>query len=113
MKQAFKSLTASQVKYYKDNGYLLTETPLFPAEKFQKLYAIFEELLQKKGNSKGNELDVPHFEDHRLFEFLMSDEVLDIVEDLIGPNIGLWSSHFISKEPFSGARTPWHENSAY
>ena len=41
------------------------------------------------------------------------DEVLDVVEPLIGPNIGLWSSHFISKEPLVGRATPWHEDSAY
>ncbi|MBD2864689.1 phytanoyl-CoA dioxygenase family protein, partial [Paenibacillus oceani] len=27
--------------------------------------------------------------------------------------IGLWSSHFISKEPVVGRATPWHEDSAY
>lgn len=43
----------------------------------------------------------------------MADEVLDLVEPLIGPNIGLWSSHFIAKEPLVGRATPWHEDSAY
>jgi ectoine hydroxylase-related dioxygenase (phytanoyl-CoA dioxygenase family) len=43
----------------------------------------------------------------------MADEILDLVETLIGPNIGLWSSHFIAKEPFTGRATPWHEDSAY
>jgi ectoine hydroxylase-related dioxygenase (phytanoyl-CoA dioxygenase family) len=43
----------------------------------------------------------------------MHETVLDLVEDIIGPDIGLWSSHFISKEPITGRRTPWHEDSAY
>jgi ectoine hydroxylase-related dioxygenase (phytanoyl-CoA dioxygenase family) len=43
----------------------------------------------------------------------MADEALDLVEPLIGPNIGLWSSHFIAKEPHVGRATPWHEDSAY
>ena len=106
-------LTTEQVGFYKENGYLLTNKSLFPSEKFQSLCEIFEELLLTKGNSKGDELDVPHFTDSRLFEFLMADEVLDVVESLIGPNIGLWSSHFICKEPKTGKRTPWHEDSAY
>lgn len=111
--QNYKTLRPEQIDFYKKNGYLLTEQPLFDENKFQNLYSIFEELLEKKGNSKGNELDVPHFEDNRLFDFLLADEVLDLVEDLIGPNIGLWSSHFIVKEPKTGKRTPWHEDSAY
>jgi ectoine hydroxylase-related dioxygenase (phytanoyl-CoA dioxygenase family) len=36
-----------------------------------------------------------------------------LVEPIIGPNIGLWSSHFISKDPFTGRETPWHEDSAF
>jgi ectoine hydroxylase-related dioxygenase (phytanoyl-CoA dioxygenase family) len=39
--------------------------------------------------------------------------VLDLVEPVIGPDIALWSSHFLSKDPFTGKPTPWHEDSAY
>ena len=49
----------------------------------------------------------------RLLEFLLSPEVLDLVEPVIGPDIGLWSSHFISKAAGVGRATPWHEDSAY
>ncbi|MFC3773827.1 phytanoyl-CoA dioxygenase family protein, partial [Paenibacillus sp. GCM10012303] len=74
---------------------------------------IFEEHLELKGAKLSDELDTPHFRDERLLEFLLADEVLDLVEPIIGPNIGLWSSHFISKEPVVGRATPWHEDSAY
>ena len=46
-------------------------------------------------------------------EFLLSPEVLDLIEPVVGPNIGLWASHFISKDPHTGKATPWHEDSAY
>ena len=108
-----KVLTAGQKTFYKEKGYLLTGIPLFSEDKFATLCQIFEELLTSWGNTRGDELDVPHFKEKRLFDFLMADEVLNIVEDIIGPNIGLWSSHFICKEAFSGNRTPWHEDSAY
>ncbi len=107
------ALNAEQIKSYEDNGYLLTGKTLFSPNKFQTLYDIFEDLLATQGNSQGDELDVPHFSDERLFEFLLADEVLDIVQCLIGPNIGLWSSHFVCKEPQTGARTPWHDDRAY
>jgi ectoine hydroxylase-related dioxygenase (phytanoyl-CoA dioxygenase family) len=102
-----------EVKYYHDNGYLLTGRPMFPREKFDQLFSIFEEHLANRGNLKPDELDVPHMKDPRLFEFLMASEVLNVVERLIGPDIGLWSSHFICKEPKTGRHTPWHEDSAY
>ncbi len=95
-----------EISFYKNNGYLLTNRPLFTGEKFSKLFTIFEEHLNNRGNLKPDELDVPHMKDARLFEFLMAPEILDIVEGLIGPDIGLWSSHFICKEPRTGKKHP-------
>lgn len=112
-KENVTGVTLEEKDFYDENGYLLTGRPLFSKEKFARLYEIFEEHLSNKGSIKGDELDVPHFKDERLFDFLMAPETLDVVEGIIGPNIGLWSSHFISKEPKIGRRTPWHEDSAY
>lgn len=106
-------LGAEDVAFYRDRGYLLYHHQLFAAPKMAQLHTIFEEHLAQKGSKLSDELDTPHFRDPRLLELLLSDEVLDLVEPIIGPNIGLWSSHFISKDPFTGRATPWHEDSAF
>lgn len=107
-------ISEKEKEFYLSNGYLLNGKQLFSAEKFNKLKAIFEETLaENNGDVDSSALDTPHFKDKRLMEFLLADEVLDVVEGLIGPNIGLWSSHFICKQPQTGKRTPWHEDSAY
>jgi ectoine hydroxylase-related dioxygenase (phytanoyl-CoA dioxygenase family) len=101
------------VDFYRQNGYYLHRQPLFGEAQFQKLSAIFEEHLAQKGDKRADQLDVPHFRDPRLFEFLLAEEVLDLVEPFLGPDFALWSSHFICKEPQIGRATPWHEDSAY
>ncbi|MCQ6561347.1 phytanoyl-CoA dioxygenase family protein [Paenibacillus mendelii] len=106
-------LNKQEVDFYQNNGYFLHKKQLFSTDKMSNLQTIFEEQLAQKGSKLSDELDTPHFRDERLLEYLLSDEVLDLVEPIIGPNIGLWSSHFISKEPFTGRPTPWHEDSAY
>ena len=106
-------LTQEDVSFYHDNGYLLYRKPVFSAERFAKLKEIFEELFRSRGDVRGDELHVPHFHDKRLLDFLLADEVLDLVEPLIGPDIALFSSHFIAKERFIGRATPWHEDSSY
>lgn len=105
--------TQEDTRFYQENGYLLYKKQLFSPEKLQRLTGIFEEHLANKGSKLSDELDTPHFRDERLLEFLLSEEALDLVEPLIGPNIGLWSSHFICKDPYVGRATPWHEDSAY
>ncbi|UVI29563.1 phytanoyl-CoA dioxygenase family protein [Paenibacillus spongiae] len=106
-------LSTEEVRYYQENGYLLHKKQLFSPEKMNALTNIFEEQLALKGSKLSDELDTPHFRDERLLEYLLADEVLDLVEPIIGPNIGLWSSHFICKDPYVGRSTPWHEDSAY
>ncbi|MDF2725064.1 MAG: Phytanoyl-CoA dioxygenase [Paenibacillus sp.] len=106
-------LAAGEAQYYREQGYFLYQKQLFSEQKLAGLQGIFEEHLADKGSKLSDELDTPHFRDPRLLEFLLSDEVLDLVEPIIGPNIGLWSSHFICKDAYKGRATPWHEDSAY
>lgn len=106
-------LDQQDVEFFRENGYFLHRQQLFSPERLDRLEALFEEHLADKGDKLSDELDTPHFRDPRLLEFLLSDEVLDLVEPLVGPDIALWTSHFISKDPYTGRATPWHEDSAY
>ena len=107
-------LSPAQVEHYRDEGYIIYDEPVFPPEKFARLKAHFEEKLAAlPSDVRPEAMDVPHFNDPALFEWLLADEVLDLVEPLIGPNIALWSSHFISKPKGDGKRVPWHEDSYY
>ena len=108
-----QTLNNEDVKFYHENGYYLYHNQLFTPDEKARLTSIFEDHLNDKGSKLSDELDTPHMRDERLFEFLLHPNVLDLVEPLIGKDIGLFSSHFISKEPFTGRRTPWHEDSAY
>ncbi|MCD9020716.1 phytanoyl-CoA dioxygenase family protein [Cohnella silvisoli] len=107
------ALTLEETKFYEQNGYILHKKQLFSPEKLSKLTEIFEEQWASHGRRMNSEQDTPHFRDERLLPFLLDDNVLDLVQSIIGPNIGLWSSHFICKEPLIGRQTPWHEDSSY
>ena len=87
-------LNAEQYAAFERTGYLQFHQPVLPDDKFARLKAIFEEDLLRFSEQ---ELDMIHTRDERLLEFLFADEVLDLVEPLIGPNIGLWASHLICK----------------
>jgi Phytanoyl-CoA dioxygenase (PhyH) len=106
-------LNDEDVEFFRTNGYYLNKQQLFSPEKLDRLEDIFNQHLADKGDKLSDELDTPHFRDPELLSFLLSDEVLDLVEPLVGPDIALWTSHFISKEPKVGRATPWHEDSAY
>lgn len=106
-------LTEQDIEFFRANGYLLPGKQLLGVERLTGLEAIFNDHLADKGDKLSDELDTPHYRDKRLLDYLLSDEALDWIEPLIGPDIALWSSHFISKDPYTGRATPWHEDSAY
>jgi hypothetical protein len=106
-------LGASEVQHFREHGWYLLRSQVFSPARLGGLTAICEEHVASKGAKLSDELDTPHFSDPRLLGYLLSDEVVDLVEPLVGPDIVLWSSHFIVKEPFVGRATPWHEDSAY
>ncbi len=107
-------LSDTQLQDYAREGYLIVRENVLPQAKFDKLKTYFEGLLDSLDSGQRPEaMDVPHFAHPELFEWLFADEVLDLVEPIIGPDIALWSSHFICKPKGDGRRVPWHEDSAY
>jgi len=101
-------LSEQQVSDFRKDGYLLPGLQIFNEDELKELTDIFERM-----EKAGKNLDTPHFREPELLKFLMNEKVYDIIEPLIGPDFGLFSSHFISKEPNVGKATPWHEDSGY
>ncbi len=107
-------LSAAQVEHFRREGYILYRDQVFSPAKLAGLTAHFEHLLSDlRPGHRPEHMDVPHFTDVKLFDWLLDDEVLDLVEPLIGPDIALFSSHFLCKPAGDGKRVPWHEDSAY
>jgi hypothetical protein len=108
------TMTAAEVEQFRRDGYLICHRQLFSPDRFGGLAATFERILANRPDGKRPEdLDVPHYAYPELFQWLFSDEVLDMIEPFVGPDIALWSSHFICKPAGKGKAVPWHEDSAY
>ncbi|MCC6414796.1 MAG: phytanoyl-CoA dioxygenase family protein [Opitutaceae bacterium] len=107
-------LTTAEVDTYNREGYHIFRDQLFPRAKFDGLKQSFEGILNNlDAEVRPESMDVPHFQHPQLFAWLFADEVLDLVEPIIGPDIALFSSHFICKPRGNGKRVPWHEDSHY
>lgn len=107
-------LNEAQIAKFRVEGYHLFREPVFPQPKFDALKAYFENILDHlETDVRPESMDVPHFQHPELFEWLFSDEVMGLVQPLLGPDIALFASHFICKPKGNGKRVPWHEDSAY
>lgn len=105
--------TPEQVDFYRAQGYLKLGR-LFTPEETGLLRAHVDEMIATlPAGKRPEEMDVPHFTDPWLFRYLAHPRVLDIVEDFLGPDMVLWSSHFIAKPGGDGKAVPWHTDGAF
>ncbi|MCZ7646298.1 MAG: phytanoyl-CoA dioxygenase family protein [Planctomycetota bacterium] len=138
-----KALTPEQVEFYKDQGYLIIEDFLPRDELQRLLGALDRLVDEKaRGMEKdgdgfnlqrtGNETDGNFMSGGNLVQpgllrkiqsitkhspefaaFAESDKMLDVVEDLIGPDIYYHSSKLMFKPARHGTPKPWHQDYAY
>lgn len=123
-------LTQGEIETYHQRGYHLYHQQVMAADKLAGLTELFEQLhampvadMQAKyaaspfdiGMDERNlaGLNQCHLWEPRLLQWLLDDEVLDLAENIVGPNIGLFSSHFICKDPGDDVITPWHDDRFY
>ncbi|WP_394617954.1 phytanoyl-CoA dioxygenase family protein [Lentzea sp. JNUCC 0626] len=98
---------------FQTDGYETHASLLAPAE-FEALAAHFEaKLAALPEGQRPEHMDVPHLTDPALFRWLLDPAVLDLVESLIGPDIALFSSHFICKPAGDGKPVPWHQDAHF
>jgi hypothetical protein len=98
---------------FQTDGYE-THDRLLTSSKFEALAAFFErKLAALPAGERPEHMDVPHLTDPALFEWLLDPDVLDLVESLIGPDIALFSSHFICKPAGDGKPVPWHQDAHF
>jgi ectoine hydroxylase-related dioxygenase (phytanoyl-CoA dioxygenase family) len=108
-----KKLTDAQVAQYERDGFICP-VDAFPAEQA----AAWSARLEAFERAEGQKMTRGHnFKPHLLFpwvdEIVRSPQVLDAVEDLIGPDIRLFHLTVWPKDPGSGAYVSWHQDATY
>ena len=104
-------LTEAEVERYHSDGYV---TPSFRLD---------EQVLQDIGQAHARLVERhPEFSDYCsallaydtwFLTVARMPAILDMVEQVIGPNIALWNSSFFAKPAKVGTKTPWHQDGEY
>ena len=109
-------LTEQQIMCFRANGYLFPLDALAPVE----VATYRDELRQTEARLGASLMDVDrkyrgnlHFLCCWLDELIRHPAILDVVEDLLGPDLLLYTSRFFIKEPRSDEVAAWHQDSTY
>lgn len=108
------NLTPSQIDEYNAVGYLMPFDGLDAGES-RELRAFFDGVLaafMELGRSS-YAINTAHLRFARVYQLVQHQQIVDVVADLLGPNVVCWGSHFFCKMPHDGKRVPWHQDSTY
>ncbi len=111
-----KALTQEQAAYYRHNGFVFPIPALTPTEIADCLAGL--ERLEAELGTTVADADVKwrsHAHAHSPWfnTLIRHPRILDAIEDVIGPNILVWTSTFFIKEPHSETFAAWHQDGTY
>jgi non-heme Fe2+,alpha-ketoglutarate-dependent halogenase len=111
-----KVLTKEQVEVFHHNGFLYP-IPALSQDEVATCLAGLQRLESELGCAVAD-ADVKwrsHAYAHSPWfnDLIRHPRILDAVEDVIGPNILVWTSTFFIKEPHSQTYAAWHQDGAY
>ena len=111
-------LSEQDIQRYRHEGYLIPGYRLEP-ELLQQLQQTLDQLIRDNPGVRPEKLVSAHIEgmndegvkgSQRFLELAMHPPIVDMVEQLIGPDVILWGCHVFCKPAGEGYETPWHQD---
>ena len=115
-------LTPEEIERYHRDGYVVPTGFRLPADLVAELKTAYERLLAANAELGADILLGPHLEkpgaqgvkgDKVWFDLAARPDILNMVEQLIGPDIVLWGTTVFGKPAQNGKETPWHQDGDY
>lgn len=107
-------LTPAQIDDFNRNGFLMGMQAYTPAE-IAKVRAYFDDLLARVIAAGGDSYSISsaHLKYGPVWDILTHPVIVRHVQDLLGPNVVGWGSHFFCKLPGDGKSVAWHQDASY
>lgn len=114
-------LSEEEIARYREDGLVVPDYRL-PEEQVARLQAAVDKLIADHPHQRPESLSGPHnpwgqsaklVGNVDFLEFCQFPEILDMVEQVMGPDIILWGSMLFAKPGGDGQEVPWHQDGQY
>ncbi len=109
-----RKLTAEQIQFYNENGYL-SGFRVFADGEAETARARSDRLLDRFIKEGKGSYAIDRYQDRfqTIWDLATAPSILDYVEDLVGPNIICWATHYFCKMPGDPKGVAWHQDCSY
>ena len=116
-----KMLSNSEVAHYHEHGYVVPEFRL-SSDRVTHLRNALDRVIAANPDRRPEQLVSVHMAgknsegvtgDYEFMAVCQDESILNIVEQLIGPDIVLWGCQAFCKPPGDGMEVPWHQDGHY
>jgi len=111
-----KRLTPKQIVSFNDQGYI-SPLPALSVDETQWHRDYFDRLLDNLADFRDSRdaYSIMNYHDQckGIWQLAQHPVILDYVEDLIGPDIVCWTSHYFCKLPSDPKPVAWHQDATY
>lgn len=104
-------LTQNQLECYRRDGYVTPDFQL-PDSILADLRTDHARLVERHPEFRDFCPNLLAY-DLRFLEIARTPEIVEMVRQIIGPDVALWNSSFFAKPANDGKRTPWHQDGQY
>ena len=112
-------LSTAELEHYREHGYVLPDFRL-PDDLLQSLREGVDRVLSTYTDMAQEDIANPHMipaipglDDNPFLATALQPQILDMVEQILGPDIVLWITRILCKPPVRGREVPWHQDGEY
>ncbi len=107
-----RRLTVDQIEQYNRQGFV-QPFEIFDGDEIAGLRSYVDQLMADMGEAGGYGINCYQARLSGLWDIATDPRILDLVEDLMGPNIVCWATAILSKKPHDPKRVPWHQDASF
>lgn len=107
-------LNRDQIEFFNTNGYL-TRLQIFDVQKAIANRKDFDRILDIFRKQGKDSYAIDRYQDRfsAIYDIATNPLILDYLEDLLGPNIVCWATHYFCKMPGDEKAVSWHQDCSY
>lgn len=106
-------LTPEQMMQYREEGYAIGGQ-LLDEHELSRLRREIEKVIEALPEDRRPEnMPAVHYENVYLRDLFLSDKLVNVAEQILGPDIALFTTYIISKRPGDGLPVDWHQDAAF